>query len=126
MGTILIVDDDPQLRQSFKKLLVEEGHTVATAPNGEAALELVQVNADRYDLVITDQTMPRMSGLQLAEQIGRMSAAPPVVLYTGYADAVDSAKLSAAGVKGLVHKPLEPGELHAVIANYLKRDDGGG
>ena len=46
-----------------------------------------KLDAQGYDLVITDQTMPRMSGLQLAEEIGRMSAAPPVVLYTGYAEA---------------------------------------
>ena len=67
--------------------------------------------------------MPQMNGLQLAEEIGRMSAAPPVVLYTGYAEALDPAKLSAAGVKGLVRKPLDPGELRAVISGYLKRDD---
>ena len=90
----------------MRELLDSWGLEASVAYEPEAALELVQVNAERYDLVITDQTMPRMSGLQLAEQIGRMSAAPPVVLYTGYADAVDSAKLSAAGVKGLIHKPL--------------------
>ena len=67
--------------------------------------------------------MPRMSGLQLAEEIGRMSAAPPVVLYTGYEDAVDRAELSAAGVKGLVRKPLDPSELRAVITGYLKHDN---
>jgi CheY-like chemotaxis protein len=64
-----------------------------------------------------------MSGLQLAEEIGRMSAAPPVVLYTGYADAVDPATLAAAGIKGLVRKPLEPSELRKVITGYLKRDN---
>jgi CheY-like chemotaxis protein len=52
-----------------------------------------------------------------------MSAAPPVVLYTGYAEAVDPAELSAAGIQGLVRKPLEPSELRAVITGHLKRDD---
>ena len=84
---------------------------------------LATLRAKRYDLVITDQTMPRMSGLQLAEAIGRMPAAPPVVLYTGHADVVDPLKLSTAGVRGLVRKPLEPGELRAAIADYLKPDD---
>jgi CheY-like chemotaxis protein len=87
---------------------------------------MLRADAQGYDLVITDQAMPRMSGLQLAEEIGRMSAAPPVVLYTGYAEAVDPAELSASGVKGLVRKPLEPSELRAVVTGYLNRDDSKG
>ncbi|MET0440681.1 MAG: response regulator, partial [Casimicrobiaceae bacterium] len=122
-GRVLVVDDEPPVAEFMRELLDSWGLEASVAYEPEAALELVQVNADRYDLVITDQTMPRMSGLQLAEQIGRMSAAPPVVLYTGYADAVDSAKLSAAGVKGLIHKPLEPGELRMVIGGYLRCDE---
>jgi CheY-like chemotaxis protein len=66
--------------------------------------------------------MTRMSGLQLAREISRMPTAHPVVLYTGYAEAVDPAECSAAGVKALVRKPLEPGELHAAIIGCLRRD----
>jgi CheY-like chemotaxis protein len=65
--------------------------------------------------------MPRMSGLQLAEAIRSLSVAPPVVLYTGYDDAVDLERLSAAGVTCLIRKPFEPSELLAVISGYLKR-----
>jgi len=107
----------------MRELLDSWGLEASVAGEPEAALAMLRVNGKSYDLVITDQMMPRMSGLQLAEEIGRMSDAPPVVLYTGYADAVDPAKLSSAGVKGLVRKPLEPGELRAVIAGYLHRDD---
>ena len=122
-GRVLIVDDEPSVAEFMRELLDSWGLEASVAGEPEAALEMVQVSAEAYDLVITDQTMPRMSGLQLAEEIARMSAAPPVVLYTGYADTVDPAQLSAAGVKGLVHKPLEPGELRTVITGYLKRDD---
>jgi CheY-like chemotaxis protein len=110
----------------MRELLDSWGLEVRVAGEAEAALSMLQLDAQGYDLVITDQTMPRMSGLQLAEEIGRMSAAPPVVLYTGYAEAVDPARLSAAGVYGLVRKPLEPGELRAVITRHLKRDDAQG
>jgi CheY-like chemotaxis protein len=72
-----------------------------------------------YDLVITDQTMPRMSGLQLAGRIAHLSPAPPVVLYTGYADDVRGHELEAARVKDLVRKPVEPSELRAVVAGYI-------
>jgi acetyl-CoA synthetase len=125
-GRVLVVDDEPFVAEFMRELLDSWGLEASVAGEPEAALAMLRVNASSYDLVITDQTMPRMSGLQLAEEIGRMSAAPPVVLYTGYADAVDPAKLSTAGVKGLVRKPLEPGELRAVIADYLERDESEG
>jgi PAS domain S-box-containing protein len=122
-GRVLVVDDEPSVAEFMRELLDSWGLEASVAGEPEAALAMLRVNGKSYDLVITDQMMPRMSGLQLAEEIGRMSDAPPVVLYTGYADAVDPAKLSSAGVKGLVRKPLEPGELRAVIAGYLQRDD---
>jgi CheY-like chemotaxis protein len=122
-GRVLVVDDEPSVAEFMRELLDSWGLEVRVAGEAEAALSMLQLDAQGYDLVITDQTMPRMSGLQLAEEIGRMSAPPPVVLYTGYAEAVDPAELSAAGVRGLVRKPLEPSELRAVITGYLKRDD---
>ena len=103
----------------MRELLDSWGLEASVAGEPEAALSMLRVDTGAYDLVITDQTMPRMSGLQLAAEIGRMSAAPPVVLYTGYAEAVDPAELSAAGVKGLVRKPLEPGELRALISGLI-------
>jgi PAS domain S-box-containing protein len=121
-GRVLVVDDEPSVAEFMRELLDSWGLDASVAGEPEAALSMLRVNAEGYDLVITDQTMPRISGLQLAEEISRMSAAPPVVLYTGYAEAVDPAKLSAAGVSGLVRKPLEPSELRTVITGYLKCD----
>jgi len=122
-GRVLIVDDEPSVTEVMRELLESWGIEASVADEPEAALAMVRANTDAYDLIITDQTMPRMSGLQLAEEIGRLAAAPPVVLFSGYADAVDSARLTAAGVKALVHKPLEPGELRTVITGYLERDE---
>jgi CheY-like chemotaxis protein len=125
-GRVLVVDDEPSVAEFMCELLGSWGLEATIATEPEAALAMLRADHKRYDLVITDQTMPRMSGLQLAEAIGRMPDAPPVVLYTGHADAVDPAKLAAAGVKGLVRKPLESGELRAVIMGYLERDDAKG
>jgi CheY-like chemotaxis protein len=119
-GRVLVVDDEPSVAEFMRELLDSWGVEAIVAGEAETALSMIRVDTAGYDLVITDQTMPRMSGLQLAEEIGRMSAAPPVVLYTGYAEAVDPTALSAAGVKGLLRKPLEPSELRAVIAGYLE------
>ena len=122
-GRVLIVDDEPSVAQFMRELLDSWGIDASAVSEPEAALSMLQVDAAAYDLVITDQMMPRMSGLRLAEEIRRLSAGPPVVLYTANVEAVDPAKLVAAGVKGLVRKPLEPGELRKVITGYLERDD---
>jgi acetyl-CoA synthetase len=122
-GRVLIVDDEPSVAEFMRELLDSWGLEASVASEPEAALSMLQVDAERYDLVITDQTMPRMSGLQLAEAIGRLATAPPVVLYSGYVDAIDPARISAAGVKALVRKPLEPGELRDVIVGHLKHQD---
>jgi CheY-like chemotaxis protein len=62
--------------------------------------------------------MPRMSGLQLAGRIARLSPAPPVALYTGYADDVRRHELEVAGVKDLLRKPFELSELRMLVAGY--------
>jgi CheY-like chemotaxis protein len=122
-GRVLIVDDEASVAEFMRDLLGSWGLEATIAAEPEAALAMLRADDTRYDLVITDQTMPRMSGLQLAEAIGCMPEAPPVVLYTGHADAVDPAHLATAGVKGLIRKPLVPAELRAVITDYLGRDE---
>ena len=122
-GRVLVVDDEPSVAQFMRELLASWGLEASIAGEPEAALSMLRSDAEGYDLVITDQTMPQMSGLQLAREIGRLSAPPPVLLYTGYAESVDPAELAAAGVKGLVRKPLELGELRAAITGYLERED---
>ena len=121
-GRVLIVDDEPSVAEFVRELLDSWGLEVSVVAEPEAALAMVEANGDRYDVVITDQTMPRMSGLQLAEAIRRLSVAPPVVLYTGYEQAIDARTLAAAGITSLVRKPFEPTELRTVIGGYLKRD----
>jgi CheY-like chemotaxis protein len=121
-GRVLIVDDEPSVAKFMRDLLDSWGIDASAVCDPEAALSILQANVAGFDLVITDHTMPRMSGLRLAEEIGRMSAPPPVLLYSGNAEAVDPAGLSAAGIRGLIRKPLEPTELRSLITGYLKRD----
>ena len=102
----------------MRELLRTWGLEVDLALGPEEALSMLGSDPGAYDLVITDQTMPRMSGLQLAGEISHLSPAPPVVLYTGYADDVHRHELEAVHVKDLVRKPFEPSELRAVVAGY--------
>ena len=76
---------------------------------------------ERFDLVITDQTMPRMTGL--AARRGDRAPAPelPVILYTGYAEGLPEGGAHAAGVRALVRKPIEPAELRSAIAPLVAR-----
>ena len=121
-GRVLVVDDEQSVAEFMRELLRTWGLEVDLAPGPEEALSMLGSDPGAYDLVITDQTMPRMSGLQLAGRIARLSPAPPVVLYTGYADDVRRHELEAARVKDLVRKPVEPSELRAVVAGYTHAD----
>jgi CheY-like chemotaxis protein len=69
--------------------------------------------------VITDQTMPRMTGLELARELAAIRPGVPVILYTGYADGVMDAHLEAAGVRALLKKPVEPAQLLALLRVHL-------
>jgi len=121
-GRVLVVDDEPDVAKFMGDLLDSWGLDTTTVCEPEAALSRVENDALPYDLVIADYTMPRMNGVRLAAAIARRPAAPPVLLYSGNAEAVDLAELSSAGVKGLLRKPLEPGELRSVIMPYVKHE----
>ena len=82
MSTILIVDDDPQLRQSFETLLSGEGNTVRTAPSGEAGLAVVE--EDVPDLVIMDVRLPGKNGLETFAAMRSIEPKLPVIIMTAY------------------------------------------
>ncbi|HEX4513825.1 MAG TPA: response regulator, partial [Polyangiaceae bacterium] len=91
---VLVVDDEPALRKSLARILTSRGCEVLTADDGQAAVEtLEQV---RPDVILSDLLMPRMTGLQLLEQVKKRWPEIEVVLMTAYAD-VDTA---VAAVKG--------------------------
>ena len=103
----------------MSELLRTWGLEVDVAHGAEEALSVLESDPGAYDLVITDQTMPRMSGVQLAGRIAQLSPAAPVVLYTGTADDVSRDELEAARVRELVRKPVEPFELRAIVARFV-------
>lgn len=122
MSSILIVDDDDQLRQSFAKLLKEEGYDVTMAPSGEAGLEAVRGND--FDLVVLDVQMPGMNGLEAFALIRQIDATLPVIVMTAYGTtetAIEATKLGAfdyilkpfdiAAVLDLIVQAMEAGHL---------------
>ncbi len=103
---VLVVDDDPVVRQSFNRVLTNKGYAVITAESGEEALR--KLNEEKYDAVYTDIRMPGMSGLDVAEQIKARRPWTPVVIITGYGTDAAEARAKAAGVSSFLHKPLSP------------------
>ncbi len=117
MGHILIVDDDPQLRQSFEKLLTEEGHRVRTAPTGEAALTMV--GAETPDLVIMDVRLPGMSGLETFRAIHEIDPKLPVIIMTAYGTTETAIQATKLGAFEYVLKPFDVPDMLALIAQAL-------
>ncbi|MDP3181316.1 MAG: sigma-54 dependent transcriptional regulator [Desulfobaccales bacterium] len=118
MGTILIVDDDPQLRQSFEKLLTAEGHTVRTAASGEAALS--QVRAGVPDLVIMDVRMPGMSGLETFQAMHEIEPKLPVIIMTAFGTTETAIEATKLGAFEYVLKPFEIPDILALIGQALE------
>jgi len=115
MGTILVVDDDPQLRQSFEKILSQEGHTTWTAPSGEAALALIRENLP--DLLILDLEIPYLE--ELARQAHFQDQDPPVplIIHSFGEDYPSGAQMARAAA--FLEKTEDPARLKEVVAEVL-------
>jgi DNA-binding NtrC family response regulator len=113
MDTILIVDDDDQLRQSFEKLLAEEGYRVFCAASAETGLRLVE--AHRPELVIMDIRLPGMNGLEAFQRMHAMVPKMPVIIMTAYGTTETAINATKMGAFDYLLKPFEiPEMLNAV------------
>ncbi|HET9043500.1 MAG TPA: PAS domain S-box protein [Burkholderiales bacterium] len=118
-GRVLLVDDEEMVRGFMRELLEGWGLEVAVARDGAEAREAFARAPEDCDLVITDLTMPRLGGMELARQLLALRPALPVILYSGYADAITDAQVQAAGIRALVRKPVEPAALRGLLASLL-------
>jgi PAS domain S-box-containing protein len=118
-GRVLLVDDEEMVRGFMRELLEGWGLEVDAAGDGAEARALFARAPERYDLVITDQTMPRQTGVELARELAARRAGLPIVLYSGYADAITEAQVQDAGIRALVRKPVEPAALRALVETLL-------
>jgi DNA-binding NtrC family response regulator len=114
---ILVVDDEPDMRDALTAALRRDGLCVLTAANGVEALEKAQ--AQLFDLIITDVRMPRMGGLALLQEIKRAGALTPVVMMTGYGRIEDAVEAMKAGAFDYLLKPFSLEDLKAVVTKAL-------
>ncbi len=116
---ILFVDDESDLAEMVGTMLERLGYTVTAVTSSQEALDLFSSSPEAYDLLVTDLTMPKMTGLALARKVKALRANVPVIICTGYSDSVSAGEVSAAGINYLLMKPLEIRELSLSIRNAL-------
>jgi len=118
-GRVLLVDDEPLVRQFMSELLTGWGLEVSAHENAVPAREDIERDPGRYDLVITDQTMPGMTGLELACWLVELRPGLPIVLYTGYGDNLQNANLERCGVQAVLPKPVDAAALRELVVRML-------
>jgi PAS domain S-box-containing protein len=116
---ILFVDDESVLVNMGKQIFESLGYDVATRTSSIEALELFKNQPDRFDLVITDMTMPNMTGEDLAQELMRIKPNIPIILCTGFSAKIDDQKASAVGIRALVMKPIVKREIATTVRKVL-------
>ncbi len=117
--SILLVDDEGALLRSVQRILEDLGYQVLSRLDSQDALETFLANPDRFDLVITDQSMPGMTGDQLAVKL--LAARPdlPIIMCTGFSNAIDKESAQELGIRAFMLKPFSKNELASTIHNVL-------
>lgn len=117
--TILFVDDEEALVEMGEELLAELGYEVVCRTNSREALALFRLDPSRFDLVITDQTMPEMTGVEMAGEMMRIRPGIPVILATGFSHLVDADRAREAGIRAFAMKPLTKKEIARTVRKVL-------
>ena len=118
-GCVLFVDDEIPLVDIGKEMLEILGYTVETRTSPNDALKAFQANPDKYDLVITDMSMPKMSGDRLAEAIKQIRPGTPVIICTGFSRMISQVKAKKMGVASVLMKPLTLEDLAMTVNDVL-------
>lgn len=119
---ILFVDDEKALVDVGRRMLEHLGYQVVTRPGSLEALEAFRENPNEFDLVITDQTMPNMTGIDLAGELMRIRPDIPIILCTGFSSTASEAQAKGMGIREFLMKPLLMRNLAQAIRKALNAD----
>jgi DNA-binding NtrC family response regulator len=123
---IMVVDDEHAMSSMLEELLTLQGAQVSVYNQPHAALAAFERNPDSIDLVITDETMPELSGLDMARAMLALRPNKPIILCTGYSTRVNADIAGQVGIAGFMHKPLDIQALLQLIQERVRnwrRDD---
>ena len=118
MQKILIVDDDPEILEIIADILREGGYAVDTAPDGIKAIR--HIDAEFYDLVITDLNLPKMDGMMVLRHVVDQSADTMCVILTGYGTIKSAVEAIKTGAFDYISKPIKSGEILMVVEKALR------
>ncbi|MFH1020920.1 MAG: response regulator, partial [Pseudomonadota bacterium] len=120
---VLVVDDEAQIRDIINAILAKNGYQVTIFADGMQALTEFRKNPGQFDLVVTDMTMPSMTGVELAQKILAISPRTPVILCTGQSELINREKALAMGIHDYLNKPVR---MEALLIAVRKALDPGG
>ncbi len=116
---ILLVDDDAAVANLEQQILERLGYQITLRTSSLDAVEVFRSNPDAFDIVITDMTMPNMTGDQLAEEILSIKPDIPIVICTGFSERINEEQAEAIGVKGFLMKPVVKSDLASMVRKVL-------
>jgi len=119
---ILLVDDQRFIVDTGKKILESLGYKVVGQTSSVDALSAFVAQPSKFDLVVTDLTMPKMTGVDLSQAIRKIRPDIPIILCTGYSEELHPQKAQRLGIKKMIMKPFTIKELTHVIEALLKED----
>jgi CheY-like chemotaxis protein len=114
-GRVLLVEDDALVARAVGRIIGRLGHEVTTCHDGAEALARFREDPARFDLVLTDETLPGLRGDELAPALLALRPALPVLICTGYSDRLDEERARALGARALLMKPLDVSQLEAAL-----------
>jgi CheY-like chemotaxis protein len=114
-GNILIIDDDQSVGQFIGELLLDRGFRATVMNDSQAAVALFKSDIEKFDLVLTDQSMPELTGTELAQELHSLRPDLPIIIMTGYSDDINEEKATRLGIRGFMTKPLESSQLIQMI-----------
>jgi CheY-like chemotaxis protein len=120
--SILVVDDEPGIAESASQILTQLGYRVQSCTSPQDALALIVRDPSGVDLLVTDMTMPGMTGLALAQDAWQVKPELPVVLCTGYSDQIGKEKALELGLADFLMKPTHADELASAVRHALDGD----
>ncbi|MCP3874361.1 MAG: response regulator [Desulfobacteraceae bacterium] len=119
---IMVVDDEEDICLIAKEFLTDCGYTVSIFENGAKAFEAFKKEPDEFDLIITDMTMPQMTGEELSLRVLELRENMPIILCTGYSESISESKALEIGIKKYAQKPTDNAEIAGFIREILDKD----
>ena len=117
--TVMIVDDEPLLVSLAEELLAELGYEPIGFGSSSAALEAFRTEPQRFDLILTDEAMPDLTGTAFASEVRRLRPDIPIILMSGHGGSLLATRAAAIGVNEVLSKPLQGRDLAEALARVL-------